>query len=37
MRERLSVVVITWNNAATLERCLAAADWADEIVVEPKA
>jgi glycosyltransferase involved in cell wall biosynthesis len=33
MREPLSVVVITWNNAATLERCLAAVDWAEEIVV----
>ena len=33
MREPLSVVVITFNNADTLERCLAAADWADEIVV----
>ncbi|HET7359286.1 MAG TPA: glycosyltransferase family 2 protein [Rhodanobacteraceae bacterium] len=32
-REPLSVVVITFNNADTLERCLAAADWADEIVV----
>ena len=33
MREPLSVVVITFNNADTLERCLAAVDWADEIVV----
>ncbi|HVT33393.1 MAG TPA: glycosyltransferase family 2 protein [Rhodanobacteraceae bacterium] len=33
MREPLSVVVITFNNADTLDRCLAAADWADEIVV----
>jgi glycosyltransferase involved in cell wall biosynthesis len=33
MREPLSVVVITLNNADTLERCLAAVDWADEIVV----
>jgi glycosyltransferase involved in cell wall biosynthesis len=33
MREPLSVVVITYNNADTLERCLAAVDWADEIVV----
>ena len=33
MREPLSVVVITFNNADTLERCLAAVDWADEILV----
>jgi glycosyltransferase involved in cell wall biosynthesis len=33
MREPLSVAVITWNNASTLDRCLAAVDWADEIVV----
>src|SRR5262245_30429288 len=33
MREPLSVVVITFNNAATLDRCLAAVAWADEIVV----
>ncbi|HJT97948.1 MAG TPA: glycosyltransferase family 2 protein [Rhodanobacteraceae bacterium] len=33
MREPLSVVVITYNNADTLERCLAAAGWAEEIVV----
>lgn len=33
MREPLSVVVITFNNADTLDRCLAAVDWADEIVV----
>lgn len=33
MRERLSLVVTTLDNAATLERCLASADWADEIVV----
>lgn len=33
MREPLSVVVITYNNADTLERCLAAVDWAEEIVV----
>ena len=33
MREPLSVVVITLNNADTLERCLTAVDWADEIVV----
>jgi glycosyltransferase involved in cell wall biosynthesis len=32
-REPLSVVVITFNNADTLERCLAAVDWAEEIVV----
>lgn len=32
-REPLSVVVITYNNADTLERCLAAVDWAEEIVV----
>ncbi|MEO6967443.1 MAG: glycosyltransferase family 2 protein [Rhodanobacteraceae bacterium] len=32
-REKLSLVVITWNNADTLERCLAAADFADEIVL----
>ncbi len=33
MRERLSLVVTTLNNAATLERCLASADWADDVVV----
>jgi len=33
MREPLSVVVITFNNADTLDRCLAAVDWAEEIVV----
>ena len=33
MRESLSVVVITFNNADTLDRCLSAVDWADEIVV----
>ena len=33
MREPLSVVVITYNNADTLDRCLAAVAWADEIVV----
>jgi glycosyltransferase involved in cell wall biosynthesis len=33
MRERLSLVVTTLNNAATLERCLASAAWADEIVL----
>ena len=32
-RQRLSVVVTTLDNAATLERCLASAAWADEIVV----
>lgn len=32
-REKFSLVVITLDNAATLERCLAAADFADEIVV----
>ncbi|HET7267947.1 MAG TPA: glycosyltransferase family 2 protein [Oleiagrimonas sp.] len=32
-REPLSVVVITLNNADTLERCLAAVQWAEEIVV----
>ncbi len=33
MREHLSLVVTTLNNAATLERCLASADWADDVVV----
>lgn len=33
MREPVSVVVITFNNAATLDRCLAAVDWADEKLV----
>jgi glycosyltransferase involved in cell wall biosynthesis len=33
MRERLSVVVTTLNNAATLERCLAGARVADDLVV----
>jgi glycosyltransferase involved in cell wall biosynthesis len=33
MREPLSVVIITRDNADTLERCLAAVDWAEEIVV----
>ncbi|MDR2011808.1 MAG: glycosyltransferase family 2 protein [Rhodanobacter sp.] len=33
MREPLSLVVTTFNNAATLERCLASARFADEIVV----
>lgn len=32
-REALSLVVTTWNNAATLERCLASAAFADDIVV----
>ena len=32
-REPLSVVVITLNNAATLDACLAGVDWAEEIVV----
>ncbi|HEX6613750.1 MAG TPA: glycosyltransferase family 2 protein [Rhodanobacteraceae bacterium] len=32
-REKFSLVVITYNNADTLERCLAAADFADELVV----
>jgi len=32
-REPFSLVIITYNNAATLEQCLAAADFADEIVV----
>jgi glycosyltransferase involved in cell wall biosynthesis len=32
-REKLSVVVITLNNAATLDACLSGVDWADEIVV----
>lgn len=33
MREPLSVVIITRDNADTLERCLAEVDWAEEIVV----
>ncbi len=33
MREPLSVVIITRDNADTLERCLAALGWAEEIVV----
>lgn len=33
MRERLSLVVTTLDNGATLARCLASAAWADEIVV----
>jgi len=32
-REKFSLVIITRDNADTLERCLAAADFADEIVV----
>ena len=32
-REPLSVVVITYNNADTLEACLREVDWAEEIVV----
>jgi glycosyltransferase involved in cell wall biosynthesis len=32
-REKFSLVIITFNNADTLEQCLAAADFADEIVV----
>ena len=33
MREPLSVVVTTCNNADTLEPCLASVDWADDLVV----
>lgn len=33
MREPLSLVVTTMNNAATLRRCLESAAWADDIVV----
>ncbi|MDO1529307.1 glycosyltransferase family 2 protein [Fulvimonas sp. R45] len=33
MREPLSVVLITYNNADTLDACLREVDWADEIVV----
>jgi glycosyltransferase involved in cell wall biosynthesis len=33
MRQPLSVVVTTLDNAATLDSCLASAAWADEIVV----
>ncbi|NII12294.1 glycosyltransferase family 2 protein [Oleiagrimonas sp. C23AA] len=33
VREPLSVVLITFNNADTLERCLVEVDWAEEIVV----
>ena len=32
-RERLSVVVTTFNSAATLDACLRGVSWADEIVV----
>jgi len=32
-REPLSVVVTTFNNAATLEQCLASVAWADDLVV----
>jgi len=32
-REPLSVVVITFNNADTLDACLSEVDWAEEIVV----
>ena len=32
-REPLSVVIITYNNADTLEACLREVDWADELVV----
>ncbi|HEY9133855.1 MAG TPA: glycosyltransferase family 2 protein, partial [Dyella sp.] len=32
-REPLSVVVITYNNADTLDACLSQVDWAEEIVV----
>lgn len=32
-REPLSVVVITYNNADTLERCLREVDWAEDLVV----
>ncbi|MDA3914101.1 glycosyltransferase family 2 protein [Oleiagrimonas sp.] len=32
-REPLSVVVITYNNADTLERCLQAVDWAEDLLV----
>ena len=33
MREKLSAVVTTFNNAATLERCLASLAFADDLVV----
>ncbi len=32
-RQPLSLVIITFDNADTLDRCLAAADWVDDIVV----
>ncbi len=32
-REALSVVIITFNNADTLERCLREVDWAEEVLV----
>lgn len=32
-REPVSVVIITYNNADTLERCLCEVDWADDLVV----
>ena len=32
-REPLSVVIITYNNADTLERCLRELDWAEDLVV----
>ena len=32
-REKLSAAVTTFNNAATLERCLASVAWADDLVV----
>ncbi|AIF45786.1 glycosyltransferase family 2 protein [Dyella japonica] len=32
-REPLSVVIITYNNADTLDACLSRVDWAEEIVV----
>src|SRR6185369_1475252 len=32
-REPLSVAVTTFNNAATLEQCLASVAWADDLVV----
>lgn len=33
MREPLSVVITTYNNADTLDACLGSVDWAEEIVV----
>lgn len=32
-REPLSVVIITYNNAGTLDRCLSGVDWADDLLV----